>query len=126
MSIDPVWSIAEHGPTAFLVANLKPLLEQYGAAFYINGHDHNLQHLNDNSTVDYIDCGPGHDYDTSNAHSSDVPAGSSKFFAAPTNGGFCHLAITDATSANVDLIDGGSGSVLHSVPKLNPRAHRLA
>lgn len=34
----PVYSVCEHGPTATLVTNLKPLLEQYQAHMF-NGHD---------------------------------------------------------------------------------------
>ena len=41
----PVYSIAEHGPTALLVLQLQPLLAKYGVAAYFCGHEHNLQHL---------------------------------------------------------------------------------
>ncbi len=39
----PIYSIAEHGPTACLVDRLRPLLHQYQATTYLCGHDHNLQ-----------------------------------------------------------------------------------
>ena len=61
-------SIAEHGSTLILEVEIKPLLEKYGAALYINGHDHNLQHLNDGSTVEYLDCGAGQFEDPSTTH----------------------------------------------------------
>ena len=39
----PVYSIAEHGPTACLVQRLEPMLHKYAASMYIDGHDHNMQ-----------------------------------------------------------------------------------
>ena len=42
---DPIWSIAEHGPTPELVQEMRPYLFRHGAAVYLNGHDHNAQAL---------------------------------------------------------------------------------
>ncbi len=47
-----------HGDTPELVALVKPMLEKHGVNAYINGHDHDLQHLRDNG-VDYLCCGAG-------------------------------------------------------------------
>jgi tartrate-resistant acid phosphatase type 5 len=63
----PVFSVAEHGPTALLVAGLQPLLVKYGVAAYFCGHEHNLQHLS-HSGVEYVVTGGGHGYDPSTAH----------------------------------------------------------
>ena len=41
----PVWSVAEHGPTPQLVEELRPYLFNFGVALYLNGHDHNAQHV---------------------------------------------------------------------------------
>lgn len=114
----PVWSIAEHGPTAILVQMLKPMLEANKVAFYLNGHDHSLQYLNDGSCVDYIDCGSGHDVDDDKSHLGDVPAGSSKFFLA--EGGFISVEIADKNSATLKFILS-DGSNPYTVTKTNPR-----
>ena len=43
-------------------ANLRPLLEEYNAAFYISGHDHDQQRITKTGTnVEYIVTGGGHD-----------------------------------------------------------------
>ena len=34
-----------HGDTPDLIAHLLPILQQHGVAAYINGHDHDLQHI---------------------------------------------------------------------------------
>ena len=47
-----------HGNTPELVAQLAPLLERHGVQVYINGHDHDLQHLRV-GRVDYICTGAG-------------------------------------------------------------------
>jgi tartrate-resistant acid phosphatase type 5 len=63
------------------VKDLKPLLEKYKAALYLNGHDHNLQHIKeDDKDVSYFVVGAAHLSDDSRAHKDDVPAGSLKYF----------------------------------------------
>ena len=59
LGLDLCVSSLQHGPTWILVEWLKPMLEANKVAFYLNGHDHNLQYLNDGSGIAYIDCGAG-------------------------------------------------------------------
>ncbi|MDB5714675.1 MAG: acid phosphatase [Sphingomonadales bacterium] len=47
-----------HGDTPEMVALIKPLLERHGVQAYINGHDHDLQHIVDDG-VAYLCCGAG-------------------------------------------------------------------
>lgn len=49
---------SEHGNTRELIAQVKPLLEKHGVQAYINGHEHDLQHLRVGN-VDYICTGAG-------------------------------------------------------------------
>lgn len=56
----PILSSGPHGSTSALVSQVKPLLERHGAAIYVCGHDHNMQHVvSDN--IHYIVCGTGSD-----------------------------------------------------------------
>lgn len=76
----PVWSIAEHGPNDCLVKKLRPLLHKYNVSTYINGHDHNLQHIRGtylNRTVDYIvsGCAAYSDKSTANLNVTKANAG---------------------------------------------------
>lgn len=116
----PVWSIAEHGPTQCLVKSLKPLLEKYNVTSYISGHDHNLQHLDDGSGVQYIVTGCANFMDPSNAHADDVPKGSSKFFWADflKLGGFTTFSATPEVMG-VTYVDS-TGASLYSLT-LKPR-----
>ena len=41
----PIYSGGEHGDTKELIQNVLPLLHEHGVQAYINGHDHDLQHL---------------------------------------------------------------------------------
>lgn len=41
----PVFSYGSHGNTKYLVKGLLPLLKKYGVQFYLNGHDHDKQHI---------------------------------------------------------------------------------
>ena len=49
---------SQHGETPELVELIRPLLERHGVQAYINGHDHDMQHISDGG-VDYICCGAG-------------------------------------------------------------------
>jgi len=82
----PVYSIAEHGPTAKLVKRLDPLLHKYSATAYLCGHEHNIQHLqftsqnSYNQTMDYFVSGASNFIDTSLKHSDTcVPPCRAKF-----------------------------------------------
>jgi acid phosphatase len=54
----PVFSAGPHGNTPTLIAALKPLFDRHHVAAYINGHDHNLQHIIVDG-VSYLTCGAG-------------------------------------------------------------------
>lgn len=107
----PVWSVGEHGPTQVLIDGLKPLLEEYGVPLYLNGHDHNLQHLTDGG-VHYFDCGAGQYEEDNKDHASAVPEGSLQFFRAV--GGFCRLTIKSDDALLLEMIDK-TNEVVHSV-----------
>jgi len=55
----PVYSGgSEHGDTPELVHRLKPLLDRYHVQLYLNGHDHDLQHIVVDG-VNYVTSGAG-------------------------------------------------------------------
>jgi acid phosphatase len=54
----PILSSGNHGEAPALAARVKPLLERYGVQVYLNGHDHDLEHLVDTG-VNYICSGSG-------------------------------------------------------------------
>ena len=54
----PVFSGGVHGASWGLIRYLKPMLEQYGVRVYLNGHDHDLQHVAVDG-VHYLTCGGG-------------------------------------------------------------------
>jgi acid phosphatase len=47
-----------HGDTPETALLIDPLLHKHGVAAYINGHDHDLQHIR-RGGVDYVCCGAG-------------------------------------------------------------------
>ncbi|GJP48642.1 hypothetical protein CLOM_g7931 [Closterium sp. NIES-68] len=66
----PVFSYGHHGHQQEMVDRVKPLLERYGVDAYLNGHDHNMQHVKrDDSPVHYFTVGGG-----SKAWRSDAPS----------------------------------------------------
>lgn len=81
----PVFSGGHHGNTPGLVARLKPLLDRYKVQAYLNGHDHDLQHV----VVDQVH------YLTAGAGAKTRPTGkiTGSVFAAATLG-FLHVALT--------------------------------
>jgi acid phosphatase len=54
----PVFSGGEHGDTLSLAERLAPLLERRGVHAYLNGHDHDLQHV-EVRKVAYLTTGSG-------------------------------------------------------------------
>ncbi len=49
---------SEHGNTSELLAQIKPILERHGVQAYLNGHEHDLQHIRVGQ-IDYICSGAG-------------------------------------------------------------------
>lgn len=54
----PVYSGGPHGDTDVLVTKVDPLLKRFGVKAYINGHDHNFQHI-EKSAIHYFTSGNG-------------------------------------------------------------------
>ncbi|KAK1588543.1 hypothetical protein Q3G72_024455 [Acer saccharum] len=53
-------SIGHHGDTQELIKNILPLLKIYGVDFYMNGHDHCLEHISDTeSPIEFLTSGAG-------------------------------------------------------------------
>ncbi|KAM3924240.1 tartrate-resistant acid phosphatase type 5 isoform 1-T2 [Leptodactylus fuscus] len=116
----PVWSIAEHGPTACLLDLVEPLLRRYQVTAYLSGHDHNLQYLQDDSGIGYILSGAGNYMDPSRKHEAKVPDGYLRFFYGHYDdlGGFAYVQVTP-TEMNITYIQS-SGKCLYQTT-LYPR-----
>jgi tartrate-resistant acid phosphatase type 5 len=54
----PIFSGGEHGDTAELIRDVNPLLKKHGVFVYMNGHDHDLQHIVRDG-IHYFDSGAG-------------------------------------------------------------------
>jgi len=126
----PVWAIGQDRPTG-VNAVLRPLLNKWEAQ-YFNGHEHDLEHIIENSTkVNYISTGAGKEccYEDTNANT--VPIGSVKFAMAGKGGsewqdmpflmksGFTSYRIA-AESMKV-YYHAHNGTVLYVTPPILPR-----
>jgi len=99
----PLFSSGKHGSTGVLIRLLQPLFERYGVNVYLNGHDHDLQHVVVN----------GINYVTSGAGASPRPTGSmqgTRF--ASSEAGFLRGRLS-RTGMEIDFIDA-SGARLYS------------
>jgi tartrate-resistant acid phosphatase type 5 len=54
----PIFSGGEHGDTRELVRDVNPLLKKHEVLVYLNGHDHDLQHI-DRDRINYFTSGAG-------------------------------------------------------------------
>lgn len=54
----PVFSGGKHGTMGSLVETLKPMLDRHGVAAFLNGHDHDLQHISVDG-IHYLTSGAG-------------------------------------------------------------------
>ncbi len=127
----PIMSVAEYAGHPLMIRYLQPLLEQYGAAFYVSGHTHTLQHLRHNR-VNYVVSGCGAAANTNRWNWFNVPSGSLRFcwpdvreqasdgFTKQTHGGFAAFTVHDATTASIQFIDN-AGTRLYKSTVTNPR-----
>lgn len=99
----PVFSGGMHGNTPGLVARLKPLLDRHKVQVYLNGHDHDLQHIVFGG-VHYLTSGGG-----ASARRSGNIAGT--LFAAAKLG-FLSIRLTPA-KMSLSILDTG-GNALHA------------
>lgn len=86
----PVFSGGLHGASWGLIRYLKPMMEEHGVRIYLNGHDHDLQHIAVDG-IHYLTSGGG-------AEPRDVEAASGSLFSRSTLG-FLAATLTKAEFA---------------------------
>lgn len=129
----PVWSVGKLGPTWDLVKRLMPMLDQYGVALYLSGHEHMLEHIRipqrNLSSVDFVVMGAGayvQASDDDHDHFKYCPEGSLRF-EYDKGAGFAQFKFTPASEqfgpsqVSVTYYDYLLNQ-LYKFHKLNPRA----
>lgn len=106
----PVFSKGRHGDTRELILDVQPLLERYGVQVYLNGHDHDMQHI----------VVHGISYLTSGAGSQTRPSGRGPAtrFSLGNRSGFLAVELTQGQFAG-RFVDW-TGKVVHEFAQ--PRA----
>ncbi|MCX5685173.1 MAG: metallophosphoesterase [Planctomycetota bacterium] len=101
----PLFSNGTHGDSATLQREWGPILKKYRVDFYLNGHDHDLEHLEiDGWPTSFLVLGGGGGRLRADADGKHGPFSRSSF-------GFAHLAL-DRRQATVRIMDG-RGSTVH-------------
>uniref|UniRef100_A0A5B7BPZ1 Purple acid phosphatase n=1 Tax=Davidia involucrata TaxID=16924 RepID=A0A5B7BPZ1_DAVIN len=114
-------SVGHHGDTPELVNRLLPILQAYNVDFYMNGHDHCLQHISDSeSQIQFLTSGAG-----SKAWRGDIKGlnrGGLNFFYDGQGFMSVHLTQTDSEIVFFDVF----GKLLHrwNVSKLHTDLER--
>ena len=98
----PVFSGGSHGNTPILVERLPPLFKRHNVQLYLNGHDHDLQHIQQDGT-NYLTSGAA-------ASSRDTHSIEGTQFAQ-SKLGFLHTRL-DRTTATLTFI-GADGAILY-------------
>jgi tartrate-resistant acid phosphatase type 5 len=116
----PMYSICEHGPTSFLTQNVQPLIEQYKATTYLNGHDHCAEMLEVNN-IQYHTIGSAHSNDHDVSNKDNVPKDSVKFHSGKFTdmGGFSSVEV-NAAGLTIKHYKG-DGHLLYTAPTIPPR-----
>ena len=130
----PIWSAGSWGPTWPLVERLVPMMESAGAALYVSGTDHLMQHFTavpSWTNVDFIVIGngayampPGTTAAEAMPHASDCPDGGLQFSYGATSG-FATIQITTAgpkqpSTLHVNFFNAND-TMLYTFFKENPR-----
>jgi len=90
----PIYSGGEHGTQITLVERLEPLLQAASLDVYINGHDHTLQHLQNNGLNFFVSGGGTY-------RGYYTPQSQSLYGTAATNGFMTHTFNGNALTTNV-------------------------
>ncbi|XP_061361842.1 purple acid phosphatase 17-like [Gastrolobium bilobum] len=103
-------SIGHHGDTQELISQLLPILQANNVDFYMNGHDHCLEHISDTqSPIQFLTSGAG-----SKAWRGDIKETNRRGLNFFYDGqGFMSVQLTQ-TYSNVEFYDV-SGKVLHRI-----------
>lgn len=126
----PVYSACQHGNTDELVANLKPLLDQY-SAHYMAGHDHCQLHIaDDNTGTQYLVTGAGDICCYPAENRDEIPDGFLKFEVSLGHNPTKAFSGFTSFSANKNemsfTIYDGKGTALYTSPAIPPRAKAAA
>jgi tartrate-resistant acid phosphatase type 5 len=102
----PVYSGGKHGGSPDLQARIDPLLQQHRVALYLNGHDHDLQHVH-HGAAHYVCTGAGskmrdHCDDTDGSDFCSLHPG---FTALRLTRAVLQVAYRDAVGAELKVVD---------------------
>merc|ERR1719440_1830221 len=78
----PVYSVCEHGPTAKLQSDVKPLLLKYKVSAFLAGHDHCAEHIDVGDGVQYHGIGSAAYHVKSEDHKDTLKPGQLKYHDA--------------------------------------------
>lgn len=120
----PVYSVCEHGNNPTLIANLKPLLVQYGGQ-YLCGHDHCMEHLQEpGTTTNYFLSGMGAYCCYFPKKKDEVPKDSLKWYMARDNAGSNSAGFSSFKVSKQEMIVtfyNQDGDVVYTAPSIAPR-----
>jgi len=101
----PIYSGGEHSGSPDLVAKLDPLLQRYRIPLYVNGHDHDLQHVARGATH-YVCTGAGSKMRAKcEIEGSDFCSLQSGFTAFSLTRNTLKVAYRDYTGAELKVVD---------------------